>query len=82
VFTSTSGDPSHPKCRPAGPTERVDHLRTALLSEGRVRVRVEAGCPAGLEVLEALVTVSQETAFGEAPISAACTGQTRRSWVT
>ena len=56
--------------------------KARLRADGTVRVRVEAGCPQGLVVLEAFVTVSQTAAFGEAFIPADCTGRTQKNWVS
>jgi hypothetical protein len=66
----------------AGGTTLEFRAKTRLLADGTVRVRVEAGCPPGLVVLEAFVTVSQDAAFGEAAIPADCTGRTQKSWVS
>jgi hypothetical protein len=54
------------------------HPQARLLADETVRILVEVGCPEGLVVLEAFVTVSQATAFGTAPIPADCTGRTRK----
>jgi hypothetical protein len=58
---------------------RVDVKRPALLtSEGAAVVRVAARCEPGLEVLEAMVTVSQDVAFGDAPLAVNCDGSWHR----
>ena len=72
-----------PSFAKVGPGETTLDVRSQirLLADGTVRVRVEAGCPEGLEVLEAFVTVSQAAAFAMAPIPVACTGRTQKSWL-
>jgi hypothetical protein len=50
-------------------------LSVRLLADGTVRLRVATRCPVGLEVLEALVTVSQPDVFGETFFPATCTGE-------
>lgn len=69
--------PSFAKVGPSGTTLDL-RPKARLLADGTVRTRVEAGCPAGLVVLEAFVTVSQAAAFGEAFIPADCTGRTQK----
>jgi hypothetical protein len=66
-----------------GPGGTILDLRpkARLLADGTVRLRVTAGCPEGFAVLEALVTVSQSAAFGEAFIPADCTGRTQKHQV-
>lgn len=72
--------PSFAKVGPGGTTLQL-RPRARLLADGSVRIRVEAGCPSGLEVLEALVTVSQDAAFGQAAVPVQCTGKTSKSHV-
>jgi hypothetical protein len=69
--------PSFAKVGPGGTTLDL-RPKARLLADGTVRLRVEAGCPEGLVVLEAFVTVSQEAASGEAFFPADCTGRTRK----
>jgi hypothetical protein len=69
--------PSFVRVGPGGTTLEL-HAKVRLLADGTVRVKVEAGCPEGLAVLEAFVTVSQAAAFGEAFIPADCTGRTQK----
>ena len=76
-------DPSDPT-RPSiarvqqGGTTLTIRPQVRRLSDGTVHVRVEAGCPAGLEVLEAFVTVSQTSGFGLGSLPVSCTGRTRK----
>lgn len=69
--------PSYAKVGPSGTTLDL-RPKARLLDDGTVRLRVTAGCPEGLAVLEAFVTVSQAAAFGEAFIPADCTGRTQK----
>jgi hypothetical protein len=69
--------PSFAKLGPGGTTLDL-RPKARLLVDGTVRLRVEAGCPEGLVVLEAFVTVSQAAAFGETFVPADCTGRTRK----
>jgi hypothetical protein len=62
----------------AGETTLDLRPKARLLADGTVRLRVTVGCPTGLTVLEAFVTVSQDAALGEAFISAECTGRTQK----
>jgi hypothetical protein len=73
--------PSPAKVGPGATTLEL-RPKARLLADGTVRLRVEAGCPEGLAVLEAFVTVSQAAAFGQASIPADCTGRTRKHQVT
>jgi hypothetical protein len=72
--------PSFAKVGPGGTTLDV-RANVRLLNDGTVRVRVEAGCPEGLVVLEALLTVSQTAAFSLAPVPVTCTGRTEKHWL-
>jgi hypothetical protein len=79
----SSGEALGPSFAKVGPGGTTLDLRPniRLLDDGTVRVRVEAGCPEALEVLEAFVTVSQTTAFGEVFIPADCSGRMQKDWL-
>jgi hypothetical protein len=78
------GESLDPPLARVGPGGIAFELRpkARLLADGSVRLRVVAGCPSGLAVLEAFVTVSQAGAFGEAFLPADCTGKAEKHWVT